>query len=201
MRYLSAIILIGLLTAGCSNINNNKEKTAVHDQQNEPRPISVQNSNKQSFKSKNGQQISKHLVNLASSIPNVNDATAVVLGKIAVVGIDIDSNVERSQVGSIKYSVAESLKNDPYGANAVIVADPDLVARLKEVKKDIGNGKPIQGIMNELSDIVGRVMPEIPGTLSDTNPEQAPENPKKSTNDKNEKQLEKDQEKQSNYHK
>ena len=74
-------------------------------------------------------------------------------------------NLDRSEVGSIKYSVAESLKNDPHGARAVVVADPDLNARLKEVTEDIRIGEPIQGILNELADISGRLMPEIPADL------------------------------------
>ncbi|RLQ95879.1 YhcN/YlaJ family sporulation lipoprotein [Falsibacillus albus] len=201
MKYFAAILLMATFLTACSSNLNSEPKSQKYQGSNEPRPITVKNSNKENVKPKTGQQISKHLVKLASGIPNVKDATAVVLGRYAVVGIDIDSNVERSQVGSIKYSVAESLKNDPYGANAVIVADPDIVARLKEINKDIKRGQPIQGIMNELSDVVGRVMPELPGHLSDTNPEQAPQQPKKQTNDKNEKQLEKDQERQSNYHK
>ena len=48
---------------------------------------------------------------------------------------------------------------------AVVVADPDMNARLKEVSEDIRNGKPIQGILNELADISGRLMPEIPADL------------------------------------
>ena len=39
-------------------------------------------------------------------------------------------------------------------------------ARLKEVSEDIRNGKPIQGILNELADISGRLMPEIPADLN-----------------------------------
>ena len=66
-----------------------------------------------------------HLASLAASVPGVNDATAVVVGKYAIVGIDVKAKLDRTRVESIKYSVAESLKNDPDGANAVVVADVD----------------------------------------------------------------------------
>ena len=85
----------------------------------------LKNSYIENVDRKTGQEISKRLVELATSIPNVNDATAVVIGRYAIVGIDVNSKLERSQVGSIKYSVAESLKKDPYGANAIVVADAD----------------------------------------------------------------------------
>src|SRR5690606_39479185 len=115
-----------------------------------PKGVSVRDSHLNTDTTKaSDEERAQHLANLAASVPNVNDATAVVLGNIAVVGIDIDGNVERSQVGTIKYSVAESLKHDPHGAGAVVVADPDINARLKEISEDIKNGKPIQGLMNE----------------------------------------------------
>ena len=46
----------------------------------------------------------------SASVPGVNDATAVVVGKYAIVGIDVKAKLDRTRVESIKYSVAESLK-------------------------------------------------------------------------------------------
>ncbi|WP_394232657.1 YhcN/YlaJ family sporulation lipoprotein [Niallia oryzisoli] len=165
------------------------------------RTINVKNSTIQEVDKKTGQEISKHLADLASGIPSVNDATAVVLGRYAIVGIDVDKNLDRSEVGSIKYTVAESLKNDPNGARAVVIADPDINARLKEIAEDIQKGEPIQGIMNELADISGRLMPEVPADLTDPNPKNTLNKPKKQLNESEEKNLNQKQEEQSNYHK
>jgi hypothetical protein len=109
--------------------------------------------------------------------------------------------MDRSQVGSIKYSVAESLKDDPYGAKAVVVADADTTQRLKEIQADINNGRPIQGIMEELSDVAGRLMPEVPGDLITPSPKKAPEKPHRNLPSKEDKKLEKEQEDQSNHYK
>jgi len=87
--------------------------------------MNVKNSSINEVRKEDSEEVSKHLANLAANVPNVNNATAVALGKFAVVGIDVDKDLDRSKVGSIKYSVAEALKKDPYGANAVVVADPD----------------------------------------------------------------------------
>ncbi len=142
------------------------------------------------------------MVNLATSIPNVNDATAVVLGRYAIVGIDVNKNLDRSEVGSIKYSVAESLKNDPHGARAVVIADPDTNARLKEIYADIQNGKPVQGVMNELADISGRLMPEVPADIVEPSPaNQNTEKPKQKLNKQEQQNLEKQQQEQSNHYK
>ncbi|MEH7346913.1 YhcN/YlaJ family sporulation lipoprotein [Bacillus sp. JJ1532] len=191
-------LFIGLaiiLMAGCG-INNNQSQENPNQNL-----VNVKNSTIQEVDRTTGQHISKRLVNLATSIPNVNDATAVVLGRYAIVGIDVNKILERSEVGAIKYSVAESLKNDPDGARAIIIADPDINARLREISDDIQNGKPIQGIMNELADIAGRLMPEIPADIIDPRPKNAPEEPKKKLNNPDERKLENEQEEQSNHFK
>lgn len=170
-------------------------------QSNQQQSVNVKNSSIQEVDRKTGQEVSKHLVELATSIPNVHDATAVVLGRYAIVGIDVNSKIDRSQVGTIKYSVAESLKKDPYGAKAVVVADPDTNQRLKEISAEIKKGRPIQGIMNELADVAGRLMPEIPSDMINPNPRSGTENPKKKLSPNEKQNLEQKQQKESNYHK
>ncbi|WP_139187816.1 YhcN/YlaJ family sporulation lipoprotein [Bacillus tuaregi] len=183
-----------LILASCGGNNE-----AGNDKQQQT--INVKNSTIQEVDKQTGQEISKHLADLATSIPNVNDATAVVLGRYALVGIDVNKNLDRSEVGSIKYTVAESLKNDPNGARAIVVADPDINARLKEIADDIQSGEPIQGIMNELADISGRLMPEVPADLKDPNPKNTLHEQKNKLNNNEERKLDQKQEEQSNHHK
>lgn len=196
MKYIAIAITLTAILTGCT-----QQKSVQPNNQNHPQSVNVKNSYIQQVDRKTGQEISKHLVELATSVPNVHDATAVVLGRYAVVGIDVNSKIDRSQVGSIKYSVAESLKKDPNGANAIVVADPDTTQRLKEISSEIKRGRPIQGIMNELSDVVGRLMPEIPSDMINPKPKNATEDPKKKLSPTEKQNLEKRQEQQSNYHK
>lgn len=191
--YLVLIISLFLLF-GC----NNRDDDVAQNQNN---IVNVKNSTIQNVDKQTGQQISKHLADLATSIPKVNDATAVVLGRFALVGIDVNQDLDRSEVGSIKYSVAESLKNDPHGARAIVIADPDINARLKEIGEDIQRGEPIEGIMNELADIAGRVIPEIPADIKDPVQTKSVDDPKKTLNSIEKQDLEKTQQEQSNHHK
>ncbi|MEH7251353.1 YhcN/YlaJ family sporulation lipoprotein [Neobacillus niacini] len=192
MKRILMFTMVFLALAACNNTNNaqNNEKQSL---------VNVKNSYIEEVDRKTGQEVSKRLVELATSIPNVHDATAVVIGRYAIVGIDVNSKIERSQVGTIKYSVAESLKKDPYGARAIVVADVDTNQRLKEISADIKKGRPIQGIMEELADVAGRLMPEIPGNMIEPNPKNAPEEPKKQLPNDQKKSLEEDQEDQSNH--
>lgn len=118
------------------------------------------------------EEVAERLVTLATKIDKVNDATAVVVGRWAVVGIDVDATLERSEVGTVKYSVAEALRDDPIGAYAIITADIDTNQRLREMNEDIRSGQPIQGIMEELADIVGRLMPQFPRDINEPTKEQ-----------------------------
>lgn len=190
---LTFIIGIILMFAGCQsqgaqepNDNNNNL-----DSQN---PIKVKQSyDTEKEKELTGNEVSKHLVDIATQIPEVNEATAVVAGNYAVVGIDVKKDLDRSRVSSIKYAVAEALKNDRYGANAVVTADPDIVERLKNMADRIQDGEPVTGILDELAAIVGRLMPEIPKQIknkdkspTETNEEQLP-NQKENKLDKEQK--------------
>ncbi|QQZ08080.1 YhcN/YlaJ family sporulation lipoprotein [Heyndrickxia vini] len=196
MKKIGLLLCTTILLSACANNEAGQRKNSNNIT---PRTISVKDSNIKSVDRKTGQQISQRLVDLAVSVPNVKDATAVVFSNYALVGIDVDDNIDRSRVGSIKYSVAESLKHDPYGANAIIVADPDFTQRLREIGQDIRDGKPGQGIIHELADIAGRLMPEIPKNIIEPkNPQGGTETPKQELNQSEDNKLEKEQENQSN---
>ncbi|RFU60491.1 YhcN/YlaJ family sporulation lipoprotein [Bacillus sp. V59.32b] len=194
MKRLLFMAAAFLFIAGC-NANDNAGENRENNNNNvsQVRDSTIEESDRQS-----SQQIARRLVDLAEKVPHVNDATAAVLGDYAVVGIDIDGNVDRSEVGTIKYSVSEALKDDPYGANAAIVADPDMNERIREVAQDIQNGQPVRGIMNELADITGRIIPDIPGDALTPTPTRASDEEKNSIgNQKERKTLEREQKKQS----
>ncbi|UOR12963.1 YhcN/YlaJ family sporulation lipoprotein [Halobacillus amylolyticus] len=142
---------------------------------------------------KSNQQTARHLAKLAVEVPGVHDATAVVLGSYVAVGIDVDKDLDRSRVGVIKFSVAEALKHDPYGKEAVVIADADGVERLRGIGEKAAQGHPVKAITEELSEIVGRYMPEAP--IED---QPAPPDTNKQTIPKEEKEkLEQIEEKQS----
>lgn len=196
MKRTLLLTTLSLLLAGC-NLTGQKENADNGKQS----LVNVKNSYSENVDRKSGQVISKRLVDLATSIPNVSDATAVVLGRYAIVGIDVNSKIDRSQVGSIKYSVAESLRKDPYGAKAIVVADVDTNQRLREIQAEIKKGRPLQGIMQELADVAGRLIPEVPGDIITPNPKNATEKSNNKLQGNEEKKLKKEQNDQSNQYK
>ncbi len=109
---------------------------------------------------KSSRSIANRLEHIAVRMPHVRRATAISLGRYSIVGLDLDSKLDRGRVGTVKYSVAEALHKDPVGARALVTADTDLVQRLRNVNNDIKQGRPISGIMKELAAIAERIAPQ-----------------------------------------
>ncbi|RNB91110.1 YhcN/YlaJ family sporulation lipoprotein [Brevibacillus fluminis] len=161
IRY--AILLIGASLAlfGCTRENPQALNNAA-PKQHQAKTQAVPQTAPQPAYNQSPQAKAERLSQLASRVKKVHSATSVVAGNWAVVGITVDPALDRPEVGVIKYSVAEALKADPQGANAIVTADPAIVQRLREMSVDMKHGKPIKGIAEELSDIVGRIMPQLP---------------------------------------
>lgn len=167
LRILSILLIIMLATA-CQAANKPPANEAAPPPGEEPNQTQrVKQTAPRDGKNQSAQATAQRLVRLARQVPQVKGATAVVIGKTAVVGIDVDQSLDRTRVGTIKYSVAEALKEDPQGATAVITADVDIVQRLREMNTDIRNGRPVAGFAEELADIVGRIMPQLPRDVQD----------------------------------
>jgi YhcN/YlaJ family sporulation lipoprotein len=105
-------------------------------------------------------EVSNRLEQIAKQMPHVKDATAVSVGRYSIVGLDLDHKLDRSRVGTVKYSVAEALHKDPVGARALVTADTDLIQRIKNINSDIRSGKPVSSILQELANIAERITPQ-----------------------------------------
>lgn len=114
---------------------------------------------------RNPKAVAAHLEQLAKGVKGVRGANCVVFGKYAIVGIDVEKTLPRSRVGTIKYAVAEAFRKDPYGIDALVTADMDLDERLREIRQDVANGRPVAGFAEELADIVGRLVPQMPRSV------------------------------------
>lgn len=156
---VARILLLTISTiylAGCMNQNAQQDEKPVEE------PIVEQTSDRDRSEVASNNEIANHLANIASEVPDVENAVAIVAGPYAVVGIDVDEKIDRQRVGTIKFSVNEALQNDPYGKTAVVVADADTMERIRNMRDRMQNGEPIQGVVDELADIVGRLMPTFP---------------------------------------
>lgn len=198
MRAALSIMLVMILLAGCGNANQNaspspRNQTNGAKANNVPgmkgdRGYTTNNvgntnldntnlenndtglvNNRNENDGKVDATTADHLRALAERVPGVNNANCVVMGKTAVVGLNVDGNLDRAEVGTIKYTVAEALKADPAGANALVTADMDVSNRIADLGRHIQEGHPISGLASELADIVGRIIPQLPRDVAPRN--------------------------------
>lgn len=157
-KWLSAVMVIAVLTAGCgAGARNNASPSPQNNGQ-----FQAQQNQNNGERMPNRAEVEAHLEQLARGVSGVENAHCVIVGNTAIVGIDVDGNLERSRVGTIKYSVAEAFRKDPYGVDAFVTADIDITNRLAEIGADIRNGRPLAGFAEELADIMGRLVPQVP---------------------------------------
>lgn len=174
-----------------------QEEEHLTEKGNDEHVLNVKNSELDQERKSSNQAIAKHLANLANNVPDVNEATAIIAGPYAVVGIDVNKELDRTRVGSIKYAVTEALHDDPYGKTAMVIADADGTERIRAMAQSVQAGDPINGVVEELAAIVGRYMPELPPKNTKTDRK---DGNKQSISEKEEKELEDIQDKQSNNH-
>jgi len=183
-------ILIGvMILTSCNQKQNNtqpnRDLTSI-EQTNYLQNDTIMNNN----------DIASHLANVALGVPNVNDAAAIVAGPYAVVGIDINAETERQHVGTIKYSVSEALQHDRYGRTAVVVADADVLQRIRDMRDKTAQGHPIQGTVDELAEIVSRYMPTFP--VNEHQPKEQDPHNEQNLDEEQQKNLDDIQQNQSN---
>ncbi len=194
MKYVIMSIFLFLVMgcqqdAGNDNLSTNEEALGA---------VQVKNSDPSPKDDMDNQEKAQYLANLASRVPNVNDASALITNRGIIVSIDVNEDLDRTHVGSIKYSVLEALEHDPYGKRAIIVADADLHKRLQGMGNKIQEGHPIEAITEELANITGRWMPELP--LNENQAENIDQN-KQMMDEEEEQELEEINQEQSNHHK
>lgn len=106
------------------------------------------------------QQIADRVTREAAKVSGVRKAIAVVSGKTAYIGLDL--NVKGTRDKEVKKEVARRVKTaEPGLATVHVTSDPDLVTRLRNIADGIKKGKPVSGFSSELAEIGRRIKPEM----------------------------------------
>ncbi|UOQ85453.1 YhcN/YlaJ family sporulation lipoprotein [Gracilibacillus salinarum] len=194
MKYL-IFICFSLVLLGCQQDVQDNDLAQNTDDLG---AVQVKNSDPTPSDDMDNQEKAQYLANIASQVPNVNDATALITNRGVIVSIDVDEDLDRSRVGTIKYAVLEALEHDPYGRKAIIIADADVFKRLQAMGEKIQEGHPIEAFTEEIANITGRWMPELP--LNEKQTENIDQN-KQIMEDQEKQEMEEINDEQSNHQK
>lgn len=94
-----------------------------------------------------------------AAIDGVNKAYVVVVGNVALLGLDLKKNIEGAKVESIREQAASRAKQDPRIVNAVVETDPDAVGRIQGMARGIAEGRPISDFFKEIGEFFNRAKP------------------------------------------
>src|SRR5690625_512276 len=101
MRHLYLIMFTLILCVSCSQ--NEAEPRNKTQQQTNVEPINHQDNHTLS-----NEQIASHLATIATKVPNVNDAAAIVAGPYAVVGMKINELIKKKRNGTLNNHVVKT---------------------------------------------------------------------------------------------
>lgn len=104
--------------------------------------------------------IANKISNAAMKVQGVNNATTVIAGTTAYVGIDQKAGTEESETERIKREVSEAAKNaEPRLTNVYVSSDADTVTRIRKVAEGLATGQPLSAFDREIAEIVKRMSP------------------------------------------
>lgn len=97
----------------------------------------------------------------AVRVSGVKEATVVISGRTAYIGLTLNPNVKKTRTITIKKVVADRVRTaEPSLTRVNVTSDPDLVARLKRISDGIKKGKPVSSFASELAEIDRRITPK-----------------------------------------
>ncbi|GAW29800.1 MAG: YhcN/YlaJ family sporulation lipoprotein [Bacillota bacterium] len=99
------------------------------------------------------------IADAVSRIDGVNKASVVVVGNVALIGLDLKAGIEGTKVEAIREKAATTAKRDPRIVNAVVETDPDAVGRIKKIAAGVRQGRPISEFFDQISEFFKRLKP------------------------------------------
>ena len=138
--------------------NNNMIDNDVNDfnNNNTNNRIVRNNNNNMNNVSKKAKQIAEKIERL----DNIDEAYVLISGNTAIVGVDMENNVEGQVTNELKNKIEQIVKDSAANIkNVSITADPDLLTRIQNMAEDIMNGRPITGFAEQFEEILRRIAP------------------------------------------
>ena len=100
-----------------------------------------------------------NIADRVAAVRGVNKASVVIVGNVALIGLDLDKDVEKGQTEAIRERAATQAKDDPRIVNAVVESDPDSVARIQKIADGVRKGRPISEFFTEIGEFFNRLKP------------------------------------------
>jgi len=93
----------------------------------------------------------------AAAVDGVENATAVIVGATAYVGLDLDPSVDRRRADAVENEVARRVNRVVPRYHVVVTSDADLLGQLTEIDRGLRDGRPVEQFRRQLDVIDQRI--------------------------------------------
>ncbi|MGI6343934.1 MAG: YhcN/YlaJ family sporulation lipoprotein [Bacillota bacterium] len=101
------------------------------------------------------------IVRMVNSREEVKNSYAVVLGNVAIVGVDMNDRISGDRENRLKDDISAQVEKEmPELAEVWVTADPDLVVRVRDLARRIERGEPISGFLDEVGELLKKLRPQ-----------------------------------------
>lgn len=119
----------------------------------------------------NANNAAERIANMVTEMENVERATAVVMGNMAIIGVRVEGgNNQRAQnrdnaAGQeMKQEIAQRVEREmPEIGEAIVTADPEITQRIENISRNISQGRPFSESIDEIAQIVRDMAPRRGG--------------------------------------
>ncbi len=101
-----------------------------------------------------------NIANRVDELEGVEEATVIVSGVTAYIGIDMDEDMQGRMTDTLKQRVIDTAQtSDRMLTRVYVTADVDAVQRLRNYARDIERGEPATGLIRQIEEIFRRPAP------------------------------------------
>lgn len=154
-----SVFLVGCRGAEKPNLPRTKQEDRnIIDNEIERKDLDIVEEKSDKALSTRAEKIADSIVDL----PGVDDATVVITGNTALVGVDIEDELEGKVVTDLKKQIVTRVKQiDKNIENVTVTADPDLFERIDDIAQEINRGRGMNEFTDEVKEIIRRITPSM----------------------------------------
>jgi len=152
---------------GVPNDNNMYNRNNRYNTYNTPNPNGLNNNYNNNYYGPNRYRTNsfrtnangdaERMANIAGKVKGVDDATVVIAGGTAYVGLNLEDRVNSQNAQNVETKVYNAIKKAAASRyNISITSDADMFGRLRDVGDGIRGGSPLNQFDNDLRDFDNR---------------------------------------------
>ena len=103
----------------------------------------------------------RRIANKVADIDDIESAACVITGNTAMIGVQFNEQYKGKMTDAIKKKIDQVVKQaDTRIDRVAVTTDPDVVSRIRDIFRDIGQGKPVSGFAKEINELLNRIQPK-----------------------------------------